>query len=121
MYERFPVLGERRKLQAGTLSGGEQQMLAIARALMRRPAAAAAGRAVAWAWRRRSCDEVFAVIEEIRASRHHRPAGGAERPAGAGGRGLRLRAGDRARSPTPAAASDLLADEKVIEAYLGLE
>jgi branched-chain amino acid transport system ATP-binding protein len=33
----FPVLGERRQQQAGTLSGGEQQMLAIARALMLRP------------------------------------------------------------------------------------
>src|SRR5437773_4249392 len=33
----FPVLGERRAQQAGRLSGGEQQMLAIARALMLRP------------------------------------------------------------------------------------
>ena len=33
----FPVLAERRQQQAGTLSGGEQQMLAIARALMLRP------------------------------------------------------------------------------------
>ncbi|MEO6124234.1 MAG: ATP-binding cassette domain-containing protein [Ilumatobacteraceae bacterium] len=30
VYERFPVLGERRKLAAGSLSGGEQQMLALA-------------------------------------------------------------------------------------------
>jgi branched-chain amino acid transport system ATP-binding protein len=37
MYEYFPVLGERRKQLAGTLSGGEQQMLAVARALMLRP------------------------------------------------------------------------------------
>jgi branched-chain amino acid transport system ATP-binding protein len=37
MYERFPRLGERRRQQAGTLSGGEQQMLAISRALMLRP------------------------------------------------------------------------------------
>ncbi len=36
-YERFPVLRERRSLPAGSLSGGEQQMLAIARALMARP------------------------------------------------------------------------------------
>jgi branched-chain amino acid transport system ATP-binding protein len=34
---RFPVLAERRKQPAGTLSGGEQQMLAIGRALMARP------------------------------------------------------------------------------------
>jgi len=36
-YERFPRLAERRKQVAGTLSGGEQQMLALARALMTRP------------------------------------------------------------------------------------
>jgi branched-chain amino acid transport system ATP-binding protein len=37
MYTRFPRLKERRQQQAGTLSGGEQQMLAISRALMLRP------------------------------------------------------------------------------------
>jgi len=36
-YARFPRLGERRHQQAGTLSGGEQQMLAISRALMLGP------------------------------------------------------------------------------------
>ena len=36
-YTRFPILGERRHRPAGYLSGGEQQMLAIARALMSRP------------------------------------------------------------------------------------
>jgi branched-chain amino acid transport system ATP-binding protein len=36
-YERFPILGQRRKQPAGYLSGGEQQMLAIARALMSNP------------------------------------------------------------------------------------
>ena len=36
-FETFPVLGERRAQAAGSLSGGEQQMLAIARALMLRP------------------------------------------------------------------------------------
>jgi branched-chain amino acid transport system ATP-binding protein len=37
MYDLVPILAERRKQAAGTLSGGEQQMLAIARALMARP------------------------------------------------------------------------------------
>ena len=37
VYHYFPVLKERRSQQAGTLSGGEQQMLAISRALMLRP------------------------------------------------------------------------------------
>ena len=36
-YDLFPILGERRKQAAGTLSGGEQQMLAMGRALMSQP------------------------------------------------------------------------------------
>jgi len=37
VYESFPVLGERKRQLGGTLSGGEQQMLAIARAMMLEP------------------------------------------------------------------------------------
>src|SRR5215217_7731143 len=37
MFARFPILAERRGLPAGSLSGGEQQMLAIARGLLARP------------------------------------------------------------------------------------
>jgi branched-chain amino acid transport system ATP-binding protein len=37
VYGLFPVLGEKRALQAGALSGGQQQMLAIGRALMSKP------------------------------------------------------------------------------------
>lgn len=37
IYSYFPVLQQRRKQQAGTLSGGEQQMLAVGRALMLKP------------------------------------------------------------------------------------
>ena len=37
VYQYFPVLGERRRQAGGTLSGGEQQMLAIARAMMLEP------------------------------------------------------------------------------------
>ncbi|MBS4023578.1 MAG: ABC transporter ATP-binding protein [Dethiobacter sp.] len=38
VFQRFPILGKRQQQYAGTLSGGEQQMLAIARALISRPA-----------------------------------------------------------------------------------
>jgi branched-chain amino acid transport system ATP-binding protein len=37
MFQYFPVLGRRRQQHAGSLSGGEQQMLAMARGLMSRP------------------------------------------------------------------------------------
>ena len=37
LYERFPILGERRASRGGNLSGGQQQQLAIARALLTRP------------------------------------------------------------------------------------
>jgi len=37
LFDRFPILKDRRRQAAGTLSGGEQQMLAISRALMSRP------------------------------------------------------------------------------------
>jgi len=37
VFDRFPILGQRKKQLAGTLSGGEQQMLAMGRALMSRP------------------------------------------------------------------------------------
>ncbi len=37
VYELFPILGKRKKQLAGTLSGGEQQMLAMGRALMSKP------------------------------------------------------------------------------------
>ncbi|MDR1486620.1 MAG: ATP-binding cassette domain-containing protein, partial [Deltaproteobacteria bacterium] len=36
-YDHFPILAERRKQMAGTMSGGQQQQLAIARAMMGRP------------------------------------------------------------------------------------
>ena len=49
VYDYFPALRDKRRLQAGYLSGGQQQMLAIGRALMLRPADHAAGRALAGA------------------------------------------------------------------------
>ena len=66
MYARFPRLAERAQQAAGTLSGGEQQMLAIARALMSRPRLVmfdepSLGLAP------NLVEQVFAIVREVRA------------------------------------------------------
>ena len=116
-YERFPILRERRRQLAGTMSGGQQQMLAIARALMSapklllldEPSLGLAPLVV---------QQVFAVIEAVR------HAGGTvllvEQNASAA-----LRVADRAyvmkvgRIVDHRSASTMLADDMIAEAYLG--
>jgi branched-chain amino acid transport system ATP-binding protein len=65
IYEKFPVLGERRSARAGDLSGGQQQMLAIGQALMSEPAVLmldepSGGLAPA------IVKDVFRIVEELR-------------------------------------------------------
>ena len=74
VFDYFPRLKERRRQLAGTLSGGEQQMMAMGRALMSHPKTIHRHAAQAW---------------------HHRAARGAEREDGPVHRGSRLRARDR--------------------------
>ena len=54
VFNLFPRMRERLGQVAGSLSGGEQQMLAVGRALMADPKILAAGRAVARTWHQRS-------------------------------------------------------------------
>jgi branched-chain amino acid transport system ATP-binding protein len=119
MYDRFPVLGERRGLLAGSLSGGEQQMLAIARALvaapkvilMDEPSMGLAPKVV---------DEVFGVIGQIRASGTTvvLVEQNARRALRSADHGYVLQTGEVVHAGP---AVDLLADEVIVQAYLGVD
>ncbi|MBW4678506.1 MAG: ABC transporter ATP-binding protein [Microcoleus vaginatus WJT46-NPBG5] len=116
-FELFPRLAERRQQLAGTLSGGEQQMLAIARALMSRPKLLlldepSLGLAPA------IVREIFSIIQNLRTSGVtillvEQNASLALQTAD---RGYVLEAG---HITLTGPASDLLKDERVKQAYLG--
>jgi branched-chain amino acid transport system ATP-binding protein len=116
-FKRFPRLAERRNQLAGTLSGGEQQMLALARALMSRPRLLlldepSLGLAPL------IIREIFSIIRELHA------AGvtillveqNARLALQSADRGYVLEAG---RITIEGLAADLLRDERVKKAYLG--
>ena len=119
VYERFPVLFERRKLQAGALSGGEQQMLSIARALIAEPEVLLLDEP-SMGLAPLIVDEVFAVIDQIRQTGTTvvLVEQNARRALAAADYGYVLETGEVSHSGP---AHELLADEKVIEAYLGLD
>ena len=117
MYELFPRLGERRTQAAGTMSGGERQMLAMARALMPKPQVLlldepSAGLAPAF---------VETIFEQVRTIND---AGvtvvmveqNARRALAMSDRGYVL---DLGRNRFQGAGRDLLEDPKVAELYLG--
>ncbi len=67
VYTHFPILAERRSQLAGTLSGGEQQMLAIGRALMARPRLILLDEP-SLGLAPKLVEEIFRIIHDIRAS-----------------------------------------------------
>jgi branched-chain amino acid transport system ATP-binding protein len=67
VYRHFPILAERRSQLAGTLSGGEQQMLAIGRALMVRPRLILLDEP-SLGLAPKLVEEIFYIIDDIRAS-----------------------------------------------------
>ncbi len=69
MYGYFPILAQRRRQQAGALSGGEQQMLAIARALMMAPRLLVLDEP-SFGLAPRIVESIFSIVERIRREEH---------------------------------------------------
>lgn len=117
VYEKFPRLKERRRQLAGTLSGGEQQMLAVGRALMSRPSIILMDEP-SMGLSPLLVKEVFAIIKEIH------QAGitvllneqNAKMALSIADRAYVLETGTISISGN---AQELLADERVKKAYLG--
>jgi branched-chain amino acid transport system ATP-binding protein len=69
VYRYFPKLADRRRQQAGTLSGGEQQMLALGRALMARPKLMLLDEP-SFGLAPRIVEELYRILREINAQEH---------------------------------------------------
>ena len=100
--ERFPVLGQRRTQRAGSLSGGEQQMLALARALAVSPKLVIADE-MSLGLAPIVTESVFEALEEAPPFGHHDRAHRAVRPSrlGHGGCLRRPHAAGRSAGPAP--------------------
>ncbi len=118
-YDLFPILAERRKQEGGTLSGGEQQMLAIARALMARPRLLLLDEP-SMGLAPLIVKQIFEIIRKVN-TEHNTTIFLVEQNAN-----LALKIGDRGyvmengRIVLTDTCDKLLADEQVKKAYLGL-
>lgn len=117
VFARFPILAERRELSASSLSGGEQQMLAIARALLAQPRVLLLDEP-SMGLAPQVVDAVFAAIDDIRkeGTTILLVEQNAHRALAAASTGYVMETGEIVMSGE---ASALLADPKVVEAYLG--
>ena len=117
-YERFPRLKERRTQTAGTLSGGEQQMLAMGRALMARPRLLLLDEP-SMGLAPRLVEEIFATIKALRAGKAtiFLVDQNARAALSIADRGYVLETG---RVVLAGTGPQLLADGQVREAYLGM-
>ena len=118
VFDLFPRMKERRNQMAGTMSGGEQQMCAIGRALMSRSQAAAARRAVGGPGAGRGAAGLRAG-QAHPLGRAHRADRRAERAAGAEGRRSRLSAGGRHHPRLRQRGGDA-GERPIKQAYLGV-
>lgn len=118
MFELFPRLAERRDQRAGTMSGGEQQMLTLARALMDEPNLLVLDEA-SIGLAPHLVDEVFEVIEEIHADGLTvlMVEQNIQQTLTLADRGYVMENG---RITMSASGEELLDDERVVEAYLGV-
>lgn len=118
VYERFPILKEKRRQMAGTLSGGQQQMLTMGRALMARPRILLLDEP-SMGLAPLLVDEIFEIVHQLRAAGTtiFMVEQNAFMALEIADRAYVLEAGQVTLSGT---GKELLSNEKVIEAYLGI-
>ncbi|MCP3370612.1 ABC transporter ATP-binding protein [Bradyrhizobium cajani] len=118
IYEEFPMLAERRRTPAGMLSGGQQQMLVIGRALMAAPRIMAIDEP-SLGLAPKIIDQVYEILVRLRAQRKLTlliVEQSSTRAMMTGGRMVLIRGG---RIVLEGAAADMIKDDRLKQAYFG--